>query len=441
MYSKNAELKAGIVVLSATIALFALLFVATGGAIWGSWRHVHLRIEPGDLAPKVGDAVQMNGVDVGRVEDVRLAQEVREEDGPGGKTQVREVYVAVVAKLESDRVLPKGTDGVMMELLTGSRVLALVPGRSTENLSDADTAANPIFIKQAPNLSSITERISKVADQAEAIAHDVSGVAKSANLLLDDARGLVDAARKKVDAVDVAAITADVGKAAASMRRTLEALESSIGGIAGDLASAAADAKRLAAAGAALGEGAQKDVASLLARLNAVAGKIDQLVDRVSPKVDAFADDLQRMGANLARVSEELSGVGPDARALLRSVGGDVDELSKVLVDTAHNLLDASEDVRTHPWKLLNVPSNDEIAYENLRSAMTNYVRAMREMESTSGQIRDILASGGSDPETQATLRRTLAEFEASRDRVHRMEARLLQLLQASSPPAAPGGR
>ena len=124
MESKNAELKAGLVVLGAALAFMFLLFVATGEGLWGDWRHVHMRVEIGKLSPRKGDPIFANGVKIGSVEHVELRTEVRLGDQmtPGDlleweklvakglaredqTPQIREVYVHVVGKLREDQII------------------------------------------------------------------------------------------------------------------------------------------------------------------------------------------------------------------------------------------------------------------------------------------------------------------------------------------------
>ncbi len=103
----------------------------------------------------------------------------------------------------------------------------------------------------------------------------------------------------------------------------------------------------------------------------------------------------------------------------------------KTLKDTARNFLDASEDLRANPWKLLNEPSADQIAFQNLRNATLNYERAMRELNEASGRLTKLLQSGqATTPQERAAVANALGEFQSRLRTVRSTEARFLQLLR-----------
>ena len=105
--------------------------------------------------------------------------------------------------------------------------------------------------------------------------------------------------------------------------------------------------------------------------------------------------------------------------------------LLKNLNDTAHNLLDASEDLRTHPWKLLNKPETDEIAFANLRNASQSYVRAMREVNEASARLFQLMQRKDlDDPRIQDLVRRALEAFDVSLGGYRRAEERWQKLFR-----------
>src|SRR5262245_35365996 len=78
MYTKNAEFKAGIVVLVGLAVLLSLLWLAGGAqSLFARTRTAHIRFEPGYAAPAKGDIVRMNGIPVGTVSEVQLTSEIR----------------------------------------------------------------------------------------------------------------------------------------------------------------------------------------------------------------------------------------------------------------------------------------------------------------------------------------------------------------------------
>jgi hypothetical protein len=171
---------------------------------------------------------------------------------------------------------------------------------------------------------------------------------------------------------------------------------------------------------------------------------VDEIVQSAAPKVDSFlsgldgvGEEIQRLAVDFQALVKELSGLGPDARRVVQEVGSDLDTIFGVLEDASRNILDATEDLRAHPWKLANKPEQDQIAFENLRVATLTYVRAMQDMEKAAGTLQGILARPDvADPAVKAQVAATLAEFEATRRRYREAEERLGRLLGAFGPKA-----
>lgn len=437
MYTKRAELKAGLVVLTAIFAILALLYFAGGAEpIWGDYRYVHLRFEPGYVAPKAGDEVKMLGVHVGRVTEVRQAEQVYEGDKLTPEVRARlgirepalrsarEFYVLAIVKLPVKQVIPRGTTAMISTSVTGTRTLALLPGFSLEDLTDSETRDQPIAAREAPGLTEITERLDDIAAKVEALVDGGS-------LLIGDARGVVQVLRTKIEAVDTEGLTDDLKAGLASLRRTLEGLEQRVTGIADTVASAANNLDRMTASGADTVDQVKADMKELLTTLKGVAVRLDKIMADAQPRVQGILSDFQVTASNMKRLSAEFYGIGPDARALLRDLGSDAGELMKTLKDTARNFLDASEDLRANPWKLLNEPSADQIAFQNLRNATLNYERAMRELNEASGRLTKLLQSGqATTPQERAAVANALGEFQSRLRTVRSTEARFLQLLR-----------
>jgi ABC-type transporter Mla subunit MlaD len=449
MYTKHAELKAGIVVLGAIAALLALLFFATGAELFKSKREIQIRFKQGFAAPTRGDSVQMLGVDVGRVSEVVQREERRPGKAPltpedrrwnlkigrEENAEIRELYVLATVELDRSQVIPKGTEAEISVTITGTRELALKPGLSPDSLSDEDTRLNPIVGYQAGDVGEITRKISGLVDK-------VGELVDSGKTIFGDARLVLQTLHEKVEAIEAAEISANVRDATATLKTTIGALQVRLDEIAANVSAASADLRVTAAAGKGLAEGAAKDVAELLATLKHVATQLDELIARSAPQVDAILVDLRRTAGNLAKTSEELLGVGLQVDAILADVGGDARRTFARLAEVGRNLQDASEDIKAHPWKLLNKPDAEEIAYENLRTAAQSTVRAAAHLDETSQRIVELLQRKDL-PEEQhrealqqlmEVLKRHLAEYD-------RHAAVLDRLLRAGGGPPAPAQR
>lgn len=446
MYTKRAEFKAGVIVLLAIAGLLTLVYFAGGEEpIWGSWRHIYIRFSQGYVAPKIGDPVLMNGIRVGRISAVEQREEVRGQGGdlpltPSDRDKLglqegedgtfREIYVVAQVKMPADQIVPVGTTAQIDKSLTGIRTLALLPGFARENLEDAQTKANPLPANEAPGLADISGKINSLADKIGMLATEGSEV-------MIEAKELVRALRGKVDAFNTKELSDDAGAAVRSLRKTLEGLESRVGQIASNLEAATGEMKTMAEKGSGTVGDVRADLKELMTAAKEVVRKLDEIVAGAKGPIDRFLADLETAGNNFASLSQEFSGIGPEAQRLLSDLGVDVKVLVGRLNDTAHNLLDTSEDLRAHPWKLLNKPDDKQIAFENLRSAALSYMRAMRGVNESSRRLMSLLQRKDLDqPEVRQLLEAAVAEFQAAQARYRADEQRWQQLFRA-----AKGGR
>lgn len=442
MYTKRAEFLAGLVVLGGIAALLALLFVATGRGIWGDWNHWYVRFAQGDSAPVEGDEVMYLGLEIGRVSKVTQASEVRAgerltgEDRkhlaqlpPGSPQEVREIYVLAELELPAAQALPRGTVARLQKnLVTGEPTLLLVPGFSREDLSAAETRTTPIRGTQGASLDDITGKVDALLEQVTATTKDIGTVVTEAKAFLVDLR-------KKLDALDTQSLSDEALAVVRSLKTSLETVEGRIDAIAGNVLDATADFKVVAATGKEAIAQARTDLAAALDDIRSAAAKVDEIVHAAAPKVDAALDEVAALARQLSATARDLEGVGPEVRRVVGEVGADLDRILAALLDASRNILDATEDLRAHPWKLANKPDADEIAFENVRLSMITYVRALHEMQEASGLLRDLLGRpGAQEPQLRAALEAALRQFQASQERYQAAEQRFLQLLKLTGP-------
>jgi ABC-type transporter Mla subunit MlaD len=440
MYTKGAEFKAGAVVLLAIAALLTLLYFAGGSEpIWGDYRYVHVRFEQGFTAPRVGDGAAMNGVNIGRVSSVQQRDEVRGEGSSIPLTAedrrrlgiaenetgtVREVYVVAVIKMPSDQVIPRGTTAQVGRSLTGIRELDILPGISRENLTDEMTRDDPIRGREAPGLGDLTAKVDSLVEKVEGLVGSGTEVMAEAKVLL---RGL----REKVDAFDTEELDREALAAVSALRRTLEETERRMAVITDNLETASASIKELAAKGATTVDVLSSEVREIVADIKRVVKQVDEVVAEAKGPVREILANLQQASHDVRTATEGIAGVGPEARSLLAGVGVDLQLLLRNLNSTAHNLLDASEDLRTHPWKLLNKPDPGDIAYANLRNASQSYVRAMRLVNETSARMFELMKREDLDrPEMRALVDKVVEAFGASIERYDAAEKHFQRLLR-----------
>ena len=444
MYAKHAELKAGLVVLAAILAVLALLFFATGADLFSPKREVHIRFQQGFAAPREDDPVYLNGVQVGRIKEVVQREEIRRgaaltaEDRailrltPGQEGEARELYVLAVARLHRSQVLPRGTTAEISESLTGTRRLSMRPGRSLENLSDADTHQNPIPGRQAGDLGDIMRDV-------QALVRRVTELVESGQTIFADVRATIQALHRKIEAIEATEISANVRDATAVLKATLVSLQGRFDTIAADVAAAVVDVKGTAAEARGLAASAAKDVPELIATLNRVAGRLDELIARTAPEIDAIVADLRGAAANVRGLTGGFDGVASRVETLVDDAGVDVRRTFARLAEVGRNLQDASEDIKAHPWKLLNKPDEQEIAYENLRTAAQSMVRSAQIANEMLPRIAALSARTDLSDADKAALREQMEELKKRLDDYDAHAARMNQMLRAGGgPPGQP---
>ncbi|MDA1193794.1 MAG: hypothetical protein O2894_01280 [Planctomycetota bacterium] len=452
MYSRHAEFKAGMVVLLGIAALLVLVWFAAGGeSMWAEWRYVHIRFEQGFVAPKQGDAVLMNGTAVGRVHHIGMAEEIRGDGGtkpltpldrmllglgPTEAGTVRELFVLAVVRLPASQVLPRGTRAQIEETITNLRELHLVPGTSPRNLTDDETRASPLAGSAVAGLGDISKKIDRLVD-------DVSGVVAQGGEVMTEAKALLIVLREKVNAINTAEMDRDARAALGSLRRSLEAIEARVGNIGDNLEEASADIKRLTKQAVATLERVDGDLVVAMASFKSALANLDGILEESRGPVREILGDIRTTARNAAELTSELSGIGPEARKLIAGLGVDIETLLRNLIDTSRNLQDTSEDVRAHPWKLLNKPDDSEIAYENLRDGALNYMRAMRDLNDASRRLVGLMGRDDiEDPEVRKLLEAAIVEFQDAQNRYRHDEERWQSLFREAGPvPVKGGGR
>jgi ABC-type transporter Mla subunit MlaD len=436
MYTKNAELKAGILVVVAIGALLGFLYKAAGSKLpWAEGPKIHLRFEQGFAAPTRGDPVTMNGLRVGTVASVAQATEPRGTPGPDGKTipltdrdrarlklrpgeagVAREIFVTAVVELAfADQVIPKGTRGQITVNLTGARSLALLPGLSTENIVPEETEHDPILTTAAGDIADIQRSIDE-------LARKIGSVADNANLVLSDVREAIAAIRKKLDVIDLAGIQSNILDGSKDVREMLSSAKQRVDEITAKISDAATNVKGLSADAAKGVKDLVADLKDMLGHLKSASAEIDAVVARNAPKIDAMFDDVRKAAHSAASAVKEFEGLGSKVQTILGTVGGDLDRILARVAEGAHNLSDVLEDLRANPWKLANKPDDKEIAFENLRNAASNYVRAQQSMSESLTKLKELSARADlSSDDRRALIDRAmkllagdLAKYEAT---------------------------
>ncbi len=444
MYTKHAEFKAGVVVLIALLGLGVLVWFAAGAeSFFAEDRQVHVRFLPGVVAPKVGDDVFVLGKDVGTVEAVTIEEEVRGlggsvpltpldreqlglEDGEDGT--FRELYILCRVKLPKEQVIPVGTTAQIGKTLTNLREFHLFLGNSKESLSDADIQASPILGTAVAGLGDISKKVDQLADQ-------LGGVIAQGGEVMTEARDLVVLLQEKIKVFNTEEMDAEIRAALTSVRKTLQDIEGRIETIGGNFEAASEDIKKLASQAVATLERFDGDLAEAMASFKSALATLDEVIQESRGPIREILGNVKTAASNAADITGEFAGIGPEVKRMIEALGVDVDTLLRNLIDTSRNLQDTSEDVRAHPWKLLNKPDDQEIAFENLRAAALSYMRAMRDLNDASRRLVALMGRDDiEDPKVKAMLDEALKEFEAAQARYQHDEARWQRLFSETNP-------
>src|SRR5262245_61021783 len=292
MQTKNAEFKAGIVVLLAIAVLLAFLWFASGSEWpWTPHRHIFIRFEQGFAAPVVGDPVLMNGIEIGKVKQLEQREEHRQgakltrqdadrmgidwnDDSVKSKTHVREIYVLAEAQLPIGQKIPMDTVAEISVSVTGQRQLRLKPGLSPQDLTDAETKDQPIRATAAGDIADIARDIQSVVVK-------VSSLVDAAKDTIHDVRGVVKTVREKIEVTDLKAIQANVQEASVSLRGMLATAQTRVDEITAKLSDAIGSLKATAGDVGGIVDRVGKDAEAALADLRATAADIKAIVERI----------------------------------------------------------------------------------------------------------------------------------------------------------------
>jgi ABC-type transporter Mla subunit MlaD len=447
VYTKHAEFKAGLTVLAALVVFLGFLFYAGGAdSLWAQYRFVHMRFKAGPTAPVKGDPVLMNGFSIGRIDSVVQAEEIRRGSAltmadraalhldATGDGAAREIFVRAVARLDKAQQLPVGTTGEISTSITGRRVLQLKLGFSTDNLRDEDTVSHPILVVAAGDFADLQRSVSDLSDKIGALVDKGGLVVDKVGAALDDVRGLLASIRAKVDVIDAKGIQDNVLAATGSLRDTLASVQKRVDEIADKLSSAAGNVDAMTGRGKEVVDQTGRQLAVLLDDLRKLVADMDLVVGDVRPKVNTILDNVIAVSASAAKLGKDVEGLGPKLDNLVTSAGARLDQVLVRLAEVGHNLADVSEDLRAHPWKLLNKPEEKQIAYENLRNAASNFVRASGEVQQSILELKSLEARRDLVPAEQSRLvTAALARLEADLAKYAQSEAFFTQLLRGGA--------
>lgn len=244
----------GLLTVVATILFVWGLYWMLGTPVLRSGMDLYVILENGG-GLKRSDRVQLQGVQVGIVREVRLYPE-------GG--------VIVDVRLdEEDYALPTDTRAAVRADVFGAGTIELLPGNAALNLSDGDTIRGGATPQLGQIASDLSTRVESVLLRADA-------------LLAPDAVGDLHATAAELPATanQLRASLAELQRAAAALRRTAENVESAEAGPAlrSALAEVENSARALTAAAGTM-ETSLNSFSDVMAKINSGSGTLGRLVN------------------------------------------------------------------------------------------------------------------------------------------------------------------
>lgn len=304
----SAETKAGIVTLVGIAALLASIVFLRGGLALGD-RGYDLRLRVGNAAGlTIGAPVQLAGIEVGRVQVLRLTPQRQAE---------------IVLRVREDTVIPAGSRfSISAAGLLGDRLVTITPGPP-----DAPALAPGTIVAGTEPLTvdELFDRVVSVARRAEeALSH--------VNRLIGDpalAEGLHETVRNARDA------TSGMRRAAEHIERTTRTLDRTVAAevpemgrqlraMAAELAGAAGEVRALVREVAADGRTAQQ-VRATVASIQRAAQGIEKMVGDLSGVINE--GEVRAVRSSLA---EAQSAIG-EARAAVGEARGVIGRADRVV--------------------------------------------------------------------------------------------------------------
>lgn len=267
----------GLLTIVAAVVFFWGLYFLLGNAAFSGGTDLIVALDDGG-GLKRGDRVNVQGVEAGSVQSVRL-------DESGG--------VSASIRVDPDIVLPADTRAAVTGDVFGAHVVDLRPGQALVRLEKSDTihgVSDPAPLELAAGLG---EQASSILTSADSLFSPemIANVRATAEVL-------------PASAVELRAVFGELRQASAALRRTVENVEQARTGdqMAGAIRKVEQSAEALAAAAGAI-EQSFSSLDGVLAKIDGGSGTLGLLVNDSTLYVQ-LSETLREMGALATDVRE-----------------------------------------------------------------------------------------------------------------------------------------
>jgi len=405
----NNNVRAGAFLLGAIALAFAIVIVLAGLREKIKPRDAYIvrfDIATGATGLEGGSIVRIGGVEVGRVEEVRLVTEAAEDDKPGVYATIRvdknrRFFGEPVAYLERPLL------GAGAELNFPS-----VGDTQTEPLAEGavirGAIAPPSFLAgvgYGEEQSSQLQRILANADKVAANVEEVTGDAKArSKKWFDDADVIVANFRTSSD--EFPAITDNVKQRLDEVREFI------------------------AKARAVIDDNRER-IDTIVKNTESASGNLDELLASLNTETKESLNALLRDGQQamadgrdaLDRVSALIKEQTPNLRRAIANTRLSSDQLKLTL-----------EELRGSPWRLLYRPDTRELEFEYLYDAARTYAAAVSDLRSASESLEAVSAAA---PANQEQITELLGDVAKAFTTYQEAEKRFLELVTSGAAPAA----
>ncbi|MHC4932594.1 MAG: MlaD family protein [Planctomycetota bacterium] len=386
---KGAELKAGLVVLAALVILLIGLFLVSGGLDLFRAKQLYTVLFSNAGGVKEGDAVNLAGRRVGEVFDVGTT--VVERDGTA------RTWVAVTVELNKKEQISTDSRFLIAKTITGIVTLNIEYGDPNKP-ADSDTL---LFGEKFATFEEVTNEASELIADARGTVQEIRAAAEKVNRKLDD--------------LDVKSIDAQIDGILKKIDRAAAAAESDLGVILKEIREEAEDldgmVKTLRNDWREMSDSAKRTLVKLEKGSEQFEGILTENREPIKELIQNVRDGSARVGPvmlKIERVLQNLDGTITEIRPKLKS------SLSHAQAAMS-NFSDATEDLKTAPWKLINKPSDTESKEVHLYNAARLYVDAAVRIQELVDDLDALRQTGAlEDAEKEERIREVLDRLERS---------------------------
>ena len=410
MASKGAEYKAGTVILLGLIVLGLGLFLVSGGAeqFKDKKKYVVLFKNGGGIGS--GAAVYLAGRRVGYVTSVGETTETVK----GSKG----TYVAVEIEVFADSRVHVDSDCYVSKTVTGIVSLNMEYGASN---------------KVAPPGEKLAGR--KQASFEDAIDSGEKLIRKGATMV-EKINGVLDAVREDAEALDVAELRKRVGDLVETLNATAGNIDKIVQSAGGDVDEILKSAKKGAGSFESVADQVNADWQRLSKNLQATVKQAQDAMAELKAILKDNRPDIRIIVQNFADASRRVAPVLLKVETLLKSLDGTVLDIRPKLVSglksaakAMKNFQAVTEDLRTAPWKLINKPSDDEVAEIHLYNAARNFVRSAEEIQTVVAELDALRKKDVLNEQMKERIQELTAQLDLSLKNYQTREKELVKLI------------